>query len=140
MSAKSLFYSKDKTFSNAEEKAFAREELIYNVTEDLLVAMEDAEISKAELARRLSKGRAFVSQILSGQRNMTMGTFSDICYAIGVKPQVSLQEPQSDSESPEWQTQQRTNIKHVQTSNVIHMEDYRDNYSPTDVQPRRVVG
>jgi ribosome-binding protein aMBF1 (putative translation factor) len=100
MSAKSLFYPEDKTFSTAEEKAIAREELVYNVTEDLLVAMEDAGISKADLARKLSKGHAFVSQILSGQRNMTLGTFSDICFVIGVEPQVRLGKPTKSDGSP----------------------------------------
>ena len=112
MSAKSLFYPEDKIFSAAEEKAFAREELIYNVTEDLLVAMEDAGISKADLARKLSKGRAFVSQILSGQRNMTLGTFSDICLAIGVEPQIQLSSPEKSNNSSklEWQEQQNTRV------------------------------
>ena len=121
MSAKSLFYSRDKTFSTAEERAFAREELIYNVTEDLLVAMEDASISKADLARKLSKGRAFVSQILSGQRNMTLGTFSDICYAIGVDPQIQLRSPEKSNNSSklEWQEQQNTRVSSAQTSNHI---------------------
>lgn len=140
MSAKSLFYPEDKKFSKAEEKAFAREELIYNVTEDLLVAMEDADISKAELARKLAKGRAFVSQILSGQRNMTLGTFSDICYAIGVEPQIKLREPHSDSDAPDWQAQERQKISSVKTSTVIRMEDYKDRYATAAVPKHRAVG
>jgi len=142
MSAKSLFYPEDKTFSTAEKKAFAREELIYNVTEDLLVAMEDAGISKADLARKLSKGRAFVSQILSGQRNMTLGTFSDICFAIGVEPQIRLREPENSdsSPSPEWQEQRSTRVRSVQTSNVIYMDDYKPRYSAAEFPPRVAVG
>jgi transcriptional regulator with XRE-family HTH domain len=142
MSAKSLFYPEDKTFSNAEEKAFAREELIYNVTEDLLVAMEDAGISKADLARKLSKGRAFVSQILSGQRNMTLGTFSDICLAIGVEPQVRLGKPQKsdNSQGPEWHEQRSAKVRSVQTSNVIYIDDYKPRYSAAELPPRVAVG
>ena len=74
----------------AEYRAFAREELLYNVTEDLLVIMEDSDISKKELARRLGKSRSYVTQVLSGSRNMTLGSFSDICFALGVKPQIHL--------------------------------------------------
>ncbi|HDM8216519.1 TPA: helix-turn-helix transcriptional regulator [Vibrio campbellii] len=90
MSARDMFYSKDTHFSDADERAFAREELVYNVTEDLLVIMEDSGISKTELSRRLGKSKSYVSQILSGSRNMTLGSFSDICFALGFKPEVKL--------------------------------------------------
>ncbi len=90
MSAKDMFYSEGKEFSSAEKRAYAREELVYNVTEDILVALEDLDVSKKELARRLGKSRSFVTQILSGARNMTLGSLSDICVALGVKPKVSL--------------------------------------------------
>lgn len=90
MSAKDMFYSEDNEFSRAEERAYAREELVYNVTEDILVALEDLDVSKKELARRLGKSRSYVSQILSGARNMTLGSLSDICFALGVKPKVTI--------------------------------------------------
>ena len=90
MSAKDMFYSKNKDFSNAEEKAYAREDLVFNVTEDLLLILEDLSLSKAELARRLGKSKSYVTQILSGSRNMTLGSFSDICFALGFKPEIKL--------------------------------------------------
>ena len=90
MSAKDLFYPESKKFSNADERAFAREELVYNVTEDVLLVLEDMEISKKELARRLGKSRSYVSQILSGARNMTLGSLSDICFALDVKPKIDF--------------------------------------------------
>jgi len=82
----------NKEFSRAEERVYAREELVYNVTEDILVALEDLDVSKKELARRLGKSRSYVTQILSGARNMTLGTLSDICFALGIKPKVSIPE------------------------------------------------
>lgn len=90
MSARGMFYPENKVFSEAEERAFAREELVYNVTEDLLVIMEDHEITKSELARKLGKSKSYVSQVLSGSRNMTLGSFSDICFALGFKPEIKL--------------------------------------------------
>lgn len=90
MSAKDMFFSEDKEFSRAEERVYAREELVYNVTEDILVALEDLNVSKKELARRLGKSRSYITQILSGARNMTLGTLSDICFAMGVKPKVTI--------------------------------------------------
>ena len=92
MSARELFYAADKVFSDAENRAFAREELVYNVTEEILVLLEDLGISKTELARRLGKSRSFVTQILSGARNMTLGTLSDMCFALGVKPFITMEQ------------------------------------------------
>ncbi len=90
MSARDMFYSKGKDFSNAEDKTYAREDLVFNVTEDLLLMLEALSLSKAELARRLCKSKPYVTQILSGSRNMTLGSFSDICFALGFKPEIKL--------------------------------------------------
>ena len=90
MNAKNMFYKENYSFSHAEEKTYAREELIYNATEDLLVILEDMDISKKELSRRLGKSKSFVTQLLSGSRNMTLGTLSDVCFALGFKPEIKL--------------------------------------------------
>lgn len=90
MRVRDMFCSEGTKFSDAEERVFAREELVYNVTEDILVLLEDLHVSKKELARRLGKSRSYVTQILSGARNMTLGSLSDICFALGVKPKVVL--------------------------------------------------
>lgn len=86
MTARELYYYHDKVFTTAEDKAYAREELVYNVTEDILVVMEEMKVPKTELARRLGKSRSYITQILSGVRNMTLGSLSDICFVLGVKP------------------------------------------------------
>lgn len=85
-----FFRGFDGSFSDAEARAYAREELIFNVTDDILIIMEDNKITKQELARRLGKSKSFVTQVLSGARNMTLGTLSDICFALGFKPEVKL--------------------------------------------------
>ena len=92
MSARELFYHPDKAFSETENRAYARDELVYNVTEEILIILEDSDISKKELARRLGKSKSFVTQVLSGARNMTLGTLSDICFALGVKPCVTMRQ------------------------------------------------
>lgn len=86
MSAKDLLYGAGHEFSRAEARAYAREDLIYNVTEDLLVQMEELGVTKLELARRLGKSRSYVTQMLSGARNMTLGSLADICFALGIAP------------------------------------------------------
>ena len=83
---------KGNDISKAEKRAYAREDLIYNVTEDLLVLLEEKDISKQDLARKLGKSKSYVSQILSGSRNLTLGTLSDICFAINVEPKINFLE------------------------------------------------
>ena len=90
MDSRSLFYPEDKKFSRSEERLYAREDLIFNVTEDLQIALDDRNISRAELARRLGKSKSFVTQVLSGARNMTLGSLSDICFAIGITPKIEV--------------------------------------------------
>jgi transcriptional regulator with XRE-family HTH domain len=95
-----MFYPAGKTFETREERLFARQDFVYNVTEDLLVAIETQNITKQDLANRLGKSRSFVTQLLSGSRNMTLGTLSDICFALDIKPTVKLNLKNSDAE---WQ-------------------------------------
>jgi DNA-binding Xre family transcriptional regulator len=85
-----LFFSQPKTFTEADQKRYQRENLILNTTEDLLIAMEERGISKADLAARLSKTKSCISQMLSGKRNMTLRTLSDICFELGIEPHIDL--------------------------------------------------
>jgi transcriptional regulator with XRE-family HTH domain len=62
----------------------ARGAYLFRVTEDILVAMEDQGISRAELAQRLGLSKARISQLLGGNSNMTIGTLSDIAFALGL--------------------------------------------------------
>lgn len=90
MSFDRFFYPEDISYTDKSERIFAKNSLIFNVTEDILVFMEQNDISKNELSKRLGKTKAYVSQMLDGSRNMTIGTFSDICFALGFKPEIVL--------------------------------------------------
>lgn len=118
---------------DAEDRAFAREELVYNVTEDLLVFLEDSDTSKKELARRLGKSQAYVTQLLSGSRNMTLGTFSDVCFSLGFKPEIKIPVQESISEQPElsWRTLgKKENIAKSNRKSVKSQENVIDRKSP----------
>lgn len=102
---------------DAEDRAFAREELVYNVTEDLLVFLEDKDISKKELARRLGKSKSYITQVLSGSRNMTLGSFSDICFALGFKPEIKIPlDDEPEVNEYRWDTFERKPNKVVKKS------------------------
>lgn len=151
MSAKNLFYSKERDFTRAETRAFAREELAYKVTEDLLVLMEDMGVSKIELSRRLGKSRSYVTQILGGSRNMTLSSLSDICFALGFKPDVVLPVSQGIEKLPDWE---REPVKKggydsesviVEKENIIHLLDHprwstKSDQFPSSIVPNRVCG
>ncbi|RQW79986.1 MAG: XRE family transcriptional regulator [Methylococcus sp.] len=70
--------------ANDRERDLARGAYLFRVTEDILVAMEDQGVSKAELAQRLGKSKARISQLLGGSSNMTIGTLADIAFALGL--------------------------------------------------------
>lgn len=79
---------RDKDF----QKVVRQEELILDVTESLVDALDRAGISRAELAARLGRSPAFVSQLLAGGRNLTLRTLSDVAGALGVRPQFVVSE------------------------------------------------
>lgn len=91
MKNESLYFSAEEMESYEHQRMYAGEELTFDITEDVLIAMEEKGISKTQLAERLGKSKAYVSQILSGARNMTLRTLSDVCFAIGIKPVVEFQ-------------------------------------------------
>ena len=57
--------------------------LIERVAKVIVEEMERQDVTKAELARTLGVSRAYVTQLLSGRRNMTLGTLSDVFHALG---------------------------------------------------------
>lgn len=114
-----MFPSLLKADRRAEKRRFAREELVYNVTEDILVALEDLVLTKKELARRLGKSRSYVSQVLSGARNMTLGSLSDICFALDIEPKVSVKVIDNKQNWETVETTRSEQPKSTKASNVI---------------------
>lgn len=67
-----------------------QEELILDVTEALVAALKTTELSRTELAAQLGKSKGFISQLLSGGRNLTLRTISDVAFALKVRPKIKL--------------------------------------------------
>ncbi len=68
--------------SDENKRLFAEEALIIQVTEAIWEAMEVRGCNKSQLAEALGKSKAFVTQLLSGSRNMTLRTLADIASAL----------------------------------------------------------
>ena len=60
------------------ERLLAQEELILEATEAIVCLLAEAGMNRQELADRLGRSKGFVSQILTGQRNMTLRTLADV--------------------------------------------------------------
>ncbi len=74
--------------SPKNRRLLRQEDLILDMTELLSAAMEDKGITKSELAKRLGKTKGFVTQVLSGNRNLTLRTIADIADALGFRVRV----------------------------------------------------
>lgn len=82
------------------ERLLCQERLILDVTEQLAGTLEDGGVTRAELARRLGRTPGFVSQVLSGGRNLTLRTIADIAAALSLRPSFKLS--RNRKTVPEW--------------------------------------
>jgi transcriptional regulator with XRE-family HTH domain len=72
-------------------KLLAIEALVAEASEVIARLMHDQNMSKADLARRLNKSRAWVTQLLSGKANMTIRTLAEVAYALGAEVNLQAQ-------------------------------------------------
>jgi transcriptional regulator with XRE-family HTH domain len=66
------------------------------ITEQIYLTMQEQDISKAELARRLEKSRAYVTKILQGTANFTIESLVKIGLALGCQLAFKLQPKQQE--------------------------------------------
>ena len=77
--------------SSTENRRLLRtEELILEVTEALIAAMAQQKLTKSQLAARLGKSPAFVTQILNGGRNLTLRTIAEVADALRAEIHVAV--------------------------------------------------
>ena len=71
-------------------RLFQQEALAFAASELICSLMEEQGISKSKLAEITGKSRAFVTQVLSGSRNMTMHTLADLTFALGHRVELDV--------------------------------------------------
>lgn len=71
-------------------RLFEREDLAFHATELISDLMNAKRVTKSELAKKMGKSKAFITQILSGSRNMTLHTFADVMFALESKVSLSV--------------------------------------------------
>ncbi|WP_025122152.1 MULTISPECIES: helix-turn-helix domain-containing protein [unclassified Serratia (in: enterobacteria)] len=80
----------DFEFPIVSEREMACERLLFNTTEDILLAMQDSGVTQSVLAKKIGKSRPYVSKLLDGTRNMTLKTLADISFALGAEAKVAI--------------------------------------------------
>lgn len=82
------------TLANVIEETPDKELAFYDYIDDLsdqiYEAMEDKGWSKADLARATGKSRSWVTQVLAGDKNITMKTFIYILHAMGMTAETKV--------------------------------------------------
>ena len=69
------------------------EALVAEASELIAKLMTEQNVSKADLARRLKKSRAWVTQLLSGKANMTVRTLAEVVYTLDAEVKLHAQPP-----------------------------------------------
>ena len=70
------------------------EGVILDVTEQIVAAMQQQEVSRSEVAERMGVSRAYITKLLRGEGNTTLRTLVRVALALGLRPQVSFVEPE----------------------------------------------
>jgi transcriptional regulator with XRE-family HTH domain len=81
-------------------KLLSVEALVAEASEVIASLMAQQNLSKADLARRLNKSRAWVTQLLSGKANMTVRTLAEVVYTLGAEVKIEAQTPSWTSGRP----------------------------------------
>jgi len=65
------------------QRLLERERVWVEATENLCALMEIQRVTRADLASRLGVSRPWITQMLSGTKNLTLGTLADAFHALG---------------------------------------------------------
>jgi len=75
------------------QRLLAIETLAAEASEVIAKLMAEQKVSKADLARRLNKSRAWVTQLLNGKANMTVHTLAGVVHALNAEVKLHAQPP-----------------------------------------------
>ena len=77
------------------QRLLEQESLILEATELLSRLLESEGITRAELARRLGKSKAYITQLLRGSSNLTLRTLADLGCVLGYRMRLQAQNASS---------------------------------------------
>ena len=88
------------------QRLMAIESLATETSEMIAGLMEKQGLSKADLARRLNKSRAWATQLLSGKANLTVRTLAEVAFALGAEVEIhanNIKEAPVSKASFDWE-------------------------------------
>jgi len=72
-------------------RLFQQERLLFDVTEQMCKSMQEKGVSRSQLAELLGKSKGRISQILDGERNLTLRVVANVFTALGQSLTVSTE-------------------------------------------------
>ena len=92
--------------SERNRRLLREEALIQEAAEAVSVVMQEEGVSKAQLARRMGRTKGFITQLLSGGRNLTLRTLASVADALEARVTITVSKDRDSrsvsSESPAW--------------------------------------
>lgn len=83
-------------------REFIVEKFISECTEVLARVMEERKVTKAEVARKMGKSRAWMTQLLNGGRNVTARTIAEVAFELDVELRIESSLPSANLEYKGW--------------------------------------
>jgi transcriptional regulator with XRE-family HTH domain len=83
-------------------RLYAIEGPVADAAEELAGLMKSQGMSRADLARRLGKSRAWVTHLLSGRANTTLRTLAEVMYALGARVSLSAHPLDEEAAHAAW--------------------------------------
>jgi transcriptional regulator with XRE-family HTH domain len=95
------------------QKLLSIELLVAETSEEIARLMAESGVSKADLARRLNKSRAWVTQLLSGKSNMTIRTLGEVLYVLDaeLKPHAQQRQHRQPTGRPGHAVRHRNSVR-----------------------------
>ncbi len=81
---------KDKLEAFQEDAEFYAEELILDLTEQVIVAMKELGVNRTELAARMGVSKAFITKLLRGNTNITLRTMASLARSLGCNVNIDV--------------------------------------------------
>jgi transcriptional regulator with XRE-family HTH domain len=121
-------------------RLLAIESLVAEAAESIARMMAEQNLSKADLARRLKKSRSWVTQLLSGETNMTIHTLADVMYALDGEVKLHIQPSSHEAGKPHPAESQAVVFKMDQyrleapmVENLFRLQDHQLRSSQEDL-------
>jgi transcriptional regulator with XRE-family HTH domain len=130
---------KVKRRDNDYEALLEEERLILDATESIHLLMDEQELNRAELARRVGVSKGHISQLLDGKSNMTLRTLARLMKALGHRAHIESEPLAGRNTMPEpvqsWKVHQ-----YAYSTRCTYVYSSRGVSSPAEVTLRALEG